>query len=690
MEGVVFHIEQETPRQRNGIRLVQVGIQVVQTGNLDQEQVYTALEDRTRLLLTETVQRNTVVTPAMNNVGFYVEGRSDVDNAIVANDNQVVFFRDITAGLFEGLFERVLYSQTDVQLENITWYFTLDPNNLLGGGATKVTRPAFVRQKWMYSSWVGYEEVGCAAFAIASTIQHSINRNNRPELLMRRALEIQEKMQWERILVPGSVLDFVDEYKDYALGILCSHLITNPISNHFYREGENYDFEADKETGFKKRIYIYLDTRQNHYGCIDKLALANPTRTNSSSYTYTYWCNHCHCAHGFNHREKHLHGEPAPKRQKTEETPVQKTCRKCAQVYLSTTRHLCPTYECKICKSFQKRSNKNNGHRCPLLPSDFKLPKKQPVVETEAEEEDDEEIIEFATTEAQLDKGYFCLFAYDFESCIDIKQRKTQQIVGFEMNENGQYKIDQDGNPVLKTVDGMDFTLDYSHHRVNLVCYKNVFFDKPAQTIKDFSLVDTKKGLIDFINFALDYNHGNNIFYAHNASGYDSRLLFQAMKELNLPVEIAPVTRGGKFIQITVSRWVRIEGERKKSKTIFRDSMLHLGGSLKSLAFDFCEDVGLEKGHFPHLFNKAENFGYVGSLPPLASFDFTFSAKSAKDLQEAIQWWNERNGQGPWSFEQEIIKYCVNDVDILAEIMKKFHEITVAWFKYSPWYFLLI
>lgn len=695
LDGIVFHIERPHQEMRAGIQMIQVGIQAhFIPPNLSMDDVYSILATRTRNLLTDTVRQFTVVMPDMDQVGFYVEGRSDADHAIVANNSNVVPFEQITFGLFEGLFANVLQSQENIQLQDIIWYFTVNPNNLLYGGAPKVTRPNYIRKKWMYSSWVGYDDVGCAAYAIALAIkQASGNRNDRPDYVKTKALEIQETMNWGLNLTQYKVLDFVDhpDYNDYAIGILSAHSIKFPISCHNYREGINYDFEQDKASGFKKRIYICLDLRQKHYGCVDKLALANPSKQNSSEYSHKHWCNKCHCSY-YQGSLQHTYCEgQIVKRQKTDDTPTEKKCSRCKQSYLSTIKHVCPTYQCKICKSMQQR-NKNN-HRCPLLPSDFRLPKKKQenmidgeAQEGEEEDEENEELIEFVTMEAQLDKGYTCLFAYDFESCIDVKKRSSKQIIGFEMDENGQYKVDENGNPVLKEVNGMDYTMDYSHHRVNLICYKNVFLDQPTQTIKDFSPVDTKEGILEFIHFALDYNNGNNIFYAHNASGYDSRLLFQAMQELNLPVEMKPVTRGGKFIEISVKRWEVVNGERKLMKTIFRDSMLHLGGGLKSLGLDFCKDVGMEKGHFPHLFNKPENFGYSGPLPSLESFDFTFSAKSKKDLDEAISWWNERREEGEWSFEQEIIKYCKNDVDMLAEIMKKFHDITVEWFKYSPWY----
>ena len=112
-------------------------------------------------------------------------------------------------------------------------------------------------------------------------------------------------------------------------------------------------------------------------------------------------------------------------------------------------------------------------------------------------------------------------------------------------------------------------------HEVNFVCCRNVFTDE------EFTFFGND-ALQNFILFLYTQNHGKNICIAHNASGYDTRLLFSKFAELDQDdeIEINPIMRGGKFMQLKVNKHL-----------IFRDSLLHVKGSLKSLAKDFCDGL---------------------------------------------------------------------------------------------------
>lgn len=48
--------------------------------------------------------------------------------------------------------------------------------------------------------------------------------------------------------------------------------------------------------------------------------------------------------------------------------------------------------------------------------------------------------------------------------------------------------------------------------------------------------------------------------------------------------------------------------------------------------------------------------------------------------------WYEDRSKEPWNFKEELIKYCKDDVKILALIVKIFHEICVTKFEISPWF----
>lgn len=198
----------------------------------------------------------------------------------------------------------------------------------------------------------------------------------------------------------------------------------------------------------------------------------------------------------------------------------------------------------------------------------------------------------------------------------------------------------------------------------NLVVFQNVF--NLEETFTYFG----PTSLRDFITFMVTHNRGYNICVAHNASGYDARLVVEEVSRMNLPTK--STNSGLKFTELIINQ------------TIFRDSLLHLQGSLAGLAKNF--NLPLMKGNFPHLFNTEENYYYEGEIPELKYFDLTYTAKSQNDIDSFMEWYNQRK-QLPWNFKQELISYCQDDVKILALIMKLFHEICSSKFELSPWNF---
>ena len=76
----------------------------------------------------------------------------------------------------------------------------------------------------------------------------------------------------------------------------------------------------------------------------------------------------------------------------------------------------------------------------------------------------------------------------------------------------------------------------------------------------------------DMLAYLKSYNLGRNIVIAHNAAGYDTRLVYQAAAKCGIrDCKMTPILQGSKFIELSIG------------KLIFRDSMLHLKGSLADL-----------------------------------------------------------------------------------------------------------
>lgn len=113
--------------------------------------------------------------------------------------------------------------------------------------------------------------------------------------------------------------------------------------------------------------------------------------------------------------------------------------------------------------------------------------------------------------------------------------------------------------------------------------------------------------------------------------------------------------------------------------------MKHLPGSLKNLAKGFASDFGVAKGYFPHLFNTLANADYVGPIPDAKYFDISFVAKTVKDRNDFYEWYNAFEGE--WNLKQELLKYCENDVEVLAVITREYHKNILVIAGFSPWGF---
>lgn len=151
------------------------------------------------------------------------------------------------------------------------------------------------------------------------------------------------------------------------------------------------------------------------------------------------------------------------------------------------------------------------------------------------------------------------LWVYDLESCL-VRVEKPATARDFLTDESGCFFLDHDGVPAQVEV-------ERCAQVPNFVAYRNVF--DPTATMKTSSLTV-------FVREMLTDNDGKNLCLAHNASGYDTRLVFEEIARIAGPgTEIKPILRGGKFMRLAVG------------KTVFQDTMLHLIGSLKKLACDF-------------------------------------------------------------------------------------------------------
>lgn len=369
------------------------------------------------------------------------------------------------------------------------------------------------------------------------------------------------------------------------------------------------------------------------------------------------WLTFCHgCLVRYNPAAQACHCTNEEDGRPYRQTYKAKNCENCGQYCSDIYKHKCYHSQCRTCAQFIKQGTDLFAHRC-VVQETRKTPN----------------IIKYSD-DGWVDEGLSrskCLWVYDIEACLVLQEEERGKALDhiYTTDTEGYFETDTDNT--LKF-----YTADRYHQVTNLIVYKNVFHGQVKKT-RDINV---------FIRDMLqNENEGHNIVLAHNASGYDSRHIFDALTRYVDKNSVQAITKGGKIMRIKVNN------------TIFQDSMLHVVGSLKSLANDYLKNhpdgLQLTKGYFPHLFNKAENFSYSGSIPDKKYFDLAFTVNNQKDYEDFHEWYATQSQPNTvWDFQTELEKYCINDVECLAEIVKIHHSLCMKVvgdfcpeIAFSPW-----
>ncbi|XP_072043050.1 uncharacterized protein [Amphiura filiformis] len=105
---------------------------------------------------------------------------------------------------------------------------------------------------------------------------------------------------------------------------------------------------------------------------------------------------------------------------------------------------------------------------------------------------------------------------------------------------------------------------------------------------------------------------------------------------------------------------------------VFKDSLNFFPMPLSKLPKSF----GIRqlcKGYFPHFFNTKANENYRGELPAAEFFDPEGMSEDGKD--RFMDWHAAEKEKGlTWDLQEELLKYCVRDVDILRRCCMKFRD----------------
>lgn len=156
---------------------------------------------------------------------------------------------------------------------------------------------------------------------------------------------------------------------------------------------------------------------------------------------------------------------------------------------------------------------------------------------------------------------------------------------------------------------------------------------------------------------------------AHNGQGYDFQLVYKWCVEHD--VHVVPTNRGAKFLQLTL--------KRNNVTVVFRDTLCFFAMALASFpkTFGFSgPEADLAKGHFPHFFNKPENYDYHGPYPDVNDYGgVNLKPEAYSDLLVWLE--QKRERKEVFHFRQELTEYCFKDTRILKLAVEKFRYLMV-------------
>jgi hypothetical protein len=239
---------------------------------------------------------------------------------------------------------------------------------------------------------------------------------------------------------------------------------------------------------------------------------------------------------------------------------------------------------------------------------------------------------------------------------------------------------------------GRDAHGEIKKHVVNCVCYEKVCdlcYDQVLDTLCK-NCKQPRRGewfgdeaFDKFCKWLIEEKNEGSYIIAHNARGFDGQFLLNWMQNNAFPPDTI-LMRGLEIIMM------------KFSNMKLLDSLNFLPFPLsafpKTLGFE------AEKGTFPHLFNKEENYEYRGPLPPkddygtatmkpkqLAEFEKWFVSYSVVDgivswhynIQYDYRYEAEAAVGREFVFKEALLQYCHLDVSILTRGCMKMRKLVM-------------
>ena len=541
--------------------------------------------------------------------------------------SQMISLRNITVEFLIEIIQAIAASNDVLRVTDLVWTFYFDDRTFIEGGARDgpLKPPRWVPTRVYPATWAVHG-VNCAAFALAYALS-TRNQRRSIEPIIVRATALAAQLGWGEATTSTFELGaFVDAYPAYRL-ILVLPMARN-LREYTYAGTEYTPGDTDH------LVLMAWDPDQNHYGLVESVT---ETYRRIHKTREISFCSDCSVLHN-NSKACGCDDAEVP-------VPRKRPKDKCKTCGMYGCTRGCAA-QCGMCRAF-----KEPAHRCIV----YEKPADPPLFWQEGDEE--------VEPGGDARKAPFKLYAYDIEAQIEQSEELIDSL-GFGMTPDGSaFEREEGGGGAVRV-----FRVARGRHIPVMVIFRNVFDPASEQVMTGPDC------LRDFVTLMLNTNGGRNICVAHNGSGYDSRHIAEVAAELGGNVGLEVVPRGLKFMRLKVG------------SCIFADSLLHLPGSLANLAKGYFGNGVMAKGYFPHLFNTAAHHGYRGPIPAKRYFDLAFMVRSEEAAVEFNEWHDSWAGR-EWDFDAELLKYCRNDVDILARLMKEYHAICIDKFSnLSPWF----
>ena len=206
----------------------------------------------------------------------------------------------------------------------------------------------------------------------------------------------------------------------------------------------------------------------------------------------------------------------------------------------------------------------------------------------------------------------------------------------------------------IGVIDIETFKADDETYKVYAIGFMTNLSSKPVIYYIDKDTLNSSKLILDFVNELMRPKYDKVKFYCHNLGGFDIVFILKVLLTYNDNNEdnkynVSCVLRDEKILKVKITK-------DKLSLTI-SDSYAIMPNKLSNLGKDF--EVATLKSKFPYKFAIQDHLFYEGNLPSIEYYD-NISYDEYDSMSVAI-----------WSFKDETIRYLINDLLSLHQILIK-------------------